>query len=186
MEEIIKVIRDRRSVRSFAPQQIQDEELKAVVEAGILAPSAQNRQDWFFTILQNPRMIQKVTDWIIEEARYVQDEKAQEIAATPNVAIFRHAPTVIIVSGEASSEHSRDNCSCAAQNMMLACEALGLGSCWISYVGFLANREVLPKYLAELGIPVGYRPFLGLTVGYKAGPEPQFHPRKSGVVKIFR
>jgi nitroreductase len=173
-------------VRSFSAQQIEENELKTVLEAGIYAPSAMNTQNWFFTILQNPRVIDKVTQWIIEEARFVQDEKAQEIASTPNAAIFRHAPTVIVVSGDAADPHSRDNCSCAGQNMMLACEALGLGSCWISYMSFLANRDKLPQYLAELGIPAGYRPYFGLTIGHKAGPEPESHPRRKGLVRIFR
>ena len=69
---------------------------------------------------------------------------------------------------------------------MLACESLGLGSCWISYVAFLANRDKLPLYMSELGIPVGYRPYFGLTIGYKAGPEPGAHPRRKGTIRIFR
>jgi len=98
MNEAMRVIKSRRSVRAFLPDQIKDEELKAILEAGVHAPSGQNTQPWFFTVLQNPGLIGKVNDWIIEEAKYVPNSKAREIASTPNAAIFRKAPTVIIVS----------------------------------------------------------------------------------------
>jgi nitroreductase len=186
MNEALKVIKNRRSARSFGPAQITDEELKAVLEAGLHAPSARNRQSWFFTILQNAQLIERVNGWIIEEAHFVKDEKAQEIASTPNAAIFRRAPTVILVSGEAADPQSRDDCACAGQNMMLACEALGLGSCWISYVAFLANRDTLREYRAQLSIPSGYLPYFGLTIGYKTGPDPEAYPRKKGAFKLFR
>lgn len=186
MNEVIANIKARRSTRAFAPEQIKEEELKAILEAGVYAPSARNTQNWFFTILQNPQMIDKVNGWIIEEARFVKDPKAQEIASTPNAAIFRRAPTVILVSGEAEDPHSRDNCACAGQNIILACEELGLGSCWISYVGFLANRDRLQHYLGELKIPGGYVPYFGLTIGYKSGPDAEAYPRKKGVIRIFR
>ncbi len=186
MNEVIMNIKKRRSVRSFAGEQITDEELKSVLEAGVYAPSAKNTQNWFFTILQNPQMIDKVNGWIIDEARFVKDEKAQEIASTPNAAIFRRAPTVIIVSGEVADHHARENCACAGQNIMLACESLGLGSCWISYVGFLGNRDTLQLYRSELQLPSGYAPFFGLTIGNKAGQDAAAYPRKKGVTRIFR
>jgi nitroreductase len=186
MNEIIQNIKRRRSTRAFSPKQITDEELKAILEAGIFAPSAMNKQDWFFTILQNAQMIDKLTGWIIDEARYVKNEKAQEIAATPNAAIFRRAPTVIVISGDGSEPHSKDDCACAAQNIMLACESIGLGSCLISYVAFLGNRDKLASYREELKIPEGYVPHFGLTIGYKSGPDADPYPRRRGVTKIFR
>ena len=187
MSEAMRVIKARRSVRAFLPGQIKDEELKAILEAGVHAPSGQNTQPWFFTVLQNQGLIDKVNDWIIDEAKYVQNPKAREIAATPNAAIFRKAPTVIIVSGDKADPLVREDCSCAAQNMMLAAEAVGLGSCWICYVGYLANRESLETtYRAELKIPVGYVPFFGLTIGYKSGSGEVLHPRRKGVFSVLR
>jgi nitroreductase len=110
MRDALSVIKSRRSVRAFLPQQIKDEELKAILEAGIYAPSGQNTQPWFFTVLQNPRLIDKVNGWIIDEARYVPNPKAREIAATPNAAIFRKAPTVIIVSGRSEERRVGKEC----------------------------------------------------------------------------
>jgi nitroreductase len=187
MNEVMRVIKARRSIRAFLPDQIKDEELKTILEAGVHAPSGQNTQPWFFTVLQNPGLIGKVNDWIIDEAKYVPNPKAREIAATPNAAIFRKAPTVIIVSGDKSDPLAIEDCSCAAQNMMLAAESLGLGSCWICYVGFLANRELLETtYRSELRIPAGYVPYFGLTIGYKSGSGETLHPRRKGVLAVLR
>jgi nitroreductase len=187
MREAMSVIKSRRSVRAFLPQQIKDEELKAILEAGIYAPSGQNTQPWFFTVMQNPGLIDKVNDWIIDEARYVPNPKAREIAATPNAAIFRKAPTVIIVSGDKADPLVHEACSCAAQNMMLAAESVGLGSCWICYVGYLANRELFETtYRAELRIPAGYVPLFGLTIGYRSGSDEAPHPRRKGVFAVLR
>jgi nitroreductase len=188
MNEVMHVIKARRSIRSYQPQQIKNEELKTILEAGVFAPSSQNTQPWFFSVCQNPALIEKVNDWIIDEANYVKDNpKAREIAATRNASLFRKAPTLIIVSGDRSNPLVVENCSCAAQNMMLAAESIGLGTCWISYVAFLANREVnLPKYRAELRIPAGYAPLFGITVGYEsAGTREPPHPRRKGVFVVL-
>ena len=169
------------------PDQIGDEELKTILEAGVFAPSGQNTQPWFFTVIQNQGLIDKVNDWIIEEAKYVPTPKAQEIAATPNAAIFRKAPTVVIVSGNKADPLVVEDCSCAAQNMMLAAESVGVGSCWITYVGFLSNRALLDTtYRAELKIPTGYAPLFGLTLGYKSGSGETLHPRRKGVFAVLR
>jgi nitroreductase len=187
MNEALSVIKSRRSVRAFLPRQIGDEELKAILEAGIYAPSGQNTQPWFFTVLQNAGLIEKVNDWIIDEAKFVNNPKAREIAATPNAAIFRKAPTVLIVSGNKADPLSVESCSCAAQNMMLAAESVGLGSCWICYVGYLGNREQYEaSYRQELKIPEGYVPLFGLTIGYKSGSSEVVHPRRKNVFAVLR
>jgi nitroreductase len=179
MNEAMRVIKSRRSVRAFLSDQIKDEELKTILEAGVYAPSGQNTQPWFFTVLQNQVLIDKVNDWIIDEAKYVANPKAR--------AIFRRAPTVVIVSGDKADPLARENCSCAAQNMMLAAESVGLGSCWICYVGYLANRENLETaYRPALRIPAGYAPLFGLTFGYKSGSSDPLHPRRKGVFAVLR
>jgi nitroreductase len=187
MNEAMRVIKSRRSVRAYLPEQVTDEELKAVIEAGVFAPSGQNTQPWFFSVLQNRGLIDKVNDWIIEEAKYVSHPKAREIASTPNAAIFRKAPTVVIISGDRSDPLVVEDCACAAQNMMLAAESVGLGSCWITYVSYLANREQLEStYRPELRIPAGYYPICGLTIGYKSGSMEPLHPRRKGVFAVLR
>jgi nitroreductase len=187
MNETMRVIKSRRSVRAYLPDQVSDEELKTVLDAGIHAPSGQNTQPWFFTVLQNAGLIDKVNDWIIDEARHVANPKAREIANTPNAAIFRKAPTVVIVSGDKADPLSREDCACAAQNMMLAAESVALGSCWICYVGYLADSgRFETSYRPELRIPAGYIPYFGLTLGYKSGLGEAPHPRRKGVFAVLR
>ena len=186
MNEVLKTIRDRRSVRSFRPEQITDDELKTILEAGLYAPSGNNAQSWFFSAVQNPALIESINGWIVDEARFSSHPKAQQIATTPNSLIFRKAPTVVIVSGQKSDPLAAQNCACAAQNMMLAAQSLGIGSCWICYVEFLSTSKKLAEYRSALRIPEGYDPFFGLTFGYKAEPDQPPQPRRKGVIALFR
>ncbi|WP_271628796.1 nitroreductase family protein [Caldicellulosiruptor sp. DIB 104C] len=57
--EVIKAIKERRSVRSFLPTQVEEEKIKLLLEAAIFAPSAVNGQPWFFTVVQNFDILNK-------------------------------------------------------------------------------------------------------------------------------
>ena len=69
MNETLKVIRNRRSIRNFMDEQIKKEELDAILEAGLYAPSGMNSQDWHFTVIQNRKMIDTVNEWILPEIK---------------------------------------------------------------------------------------------------------------------
>jgi len=89
VNEVSTAIKTWRSVRSYLAKRITTEELKTVLKAGVFAPSGMNTQPWFFSVLQNPGLIARVNDWIIEEAAYVRSNpKAKEIASIKNAALF--------------------------------------------------------------------------------------------------
>ncbi len=186
MNQVIETIKRRRSVRSYKEEQVADEQLKAILEAGIYAPSGNNSQSWFFSVLQNKALLEKVNSWIIAEAKHSSHPKAQELASTLNAAVFRFAPTVIIVSGDPRDMLAKENCATAGQNIMLAAESLGIGSCWIWYASLLAESPSLGKYREELKIPDSYSPFFALTLGYSSAQNQAAPPRRRNVVALFR
>jgi len=69
VNETLKVIRNRRSIRNSKDEQIKEEELAAILEAGLYAPSGMNSQDWHFTVIQNRKMIDTANEWTLPEIR---------------------------------------------------------------------------------------------------------------------
>lgn len=168
MNETIKTILNRRSCRVYKPEQITKDELAAIIDCGLNAPSAMNAQNWYFTVVQNKDLI----DWLDEHTKDALPRESKErlIARNggdENYRVFYNAPTVIIVSGVKDDRYSLINCSLATQNMCLAAESLGVGSCIIGMAAALFNTPKSDEYIKELGVPDGYKPEYIICFGYK-------------------
>ena len=100
MNETIKNILERRSIRAYKDEQIKDEDLETILECGKFAPSANNLQPWHFTVIQN----QDLLNWIVEQNKILMlnsnNERYISWAKQPNFHLFHHAPTVILISGD--------------------------------------------------------------------------------------
>lgn len=180
MNEVIRIIKSRRSTRQFLPDQIGQKELDAIIEAGIYAPSGNNLQPWHFTVIQNRLVINhinelsnKITRAIIEKKeegwQVLQAfiERRQGTGSSPVFDITYGAPTLIIVSGKKNNsdwKHTLSSCSAAMQNMLIAAESLNIGSVWLEST----NRCFRNQGEAErIGIPEGYETLYGIALGYK-------------------
>ncbi|MCD4782557.1 MAG: nitroreductase family protein [Candidatus Eremiobacteraeota bacterium] len=168
MNEVLKTIKKRRSIRKYLPNQIRQEELNAIIEAGIYAPTAKRDEPWYFTVIQDRKIIDIInektklqmaksdTDWIAEKGQCEEYH------------VFHHAPTVILVSGRESAFSPLIDCSAATQNMLLAAESLGIGSCWIGLIRFMFLDE---EEIEMFDVPEGYKPYYAICLGYKDLPE---------------
>lgn len=167
MNEVLNVINKRRSVRAYKQEQISEEELQAILAAGLWAPSAHNSQPWHFTVVQDATLIQHMS------AISLQGMVKSEIGWIARMGesgrdIFYGAPTVIIVSGKKEDLlEPLIDCSAATQNLLLAAESLNIGSCWIGLIRFFFDNE---DEVQKLQLPVGYSPFYAVTLGYKSRP----------------
>jgi nitroreductase len=167
MNETLTVIQNRRSTRLFKDEQIKNEELHEIVEAGLCAPSANNSQDWHFTVIQDKSMIALVNSWVFDEISRSGTANLHEVTEKRTTSIFGNAPTVIVVSSDRKDSFGIINCAAATENMLLAAESLGIGSCWISMVAILALSPNVSFYASELEAPPGYVPHIGISLGYK-------------------
>ncbi len=161
--EVLKAIRNRRSTRKYKDQQISEEELQTILEAGIQAPSANNSQSWHFTVIQDREMISSISDKSKEVMLQSENEAIVNIGKNP-INIFYNAPTVIIVSGKEEVSSSLVDCSAAIENMLLAAESLGLGAVWVGLVRFFFT---LSDEVKKLNVPNGYKPFYAVAIGNK-------------------
>ncbi|MCS7132561.1 MAG: nitroreductase family protein [Aigarchaeota archaeon] len=150
-KELVEIIYRRRSIRRYEKRPVPDDVLNAVLEAGRLAPSASNLQPWHFIVVREPEIKRKL------------------IFSTWN-RFIDEAPIVIVGCGEADKKWAAIDVAIALENMVIAAEALGLGSCWI---GHFREEEVKKA----LRIPGHLRVVAMITLGYPA-ERPRAPPKK--------
>jgi nitroreductase len=185
MNETIKTIKNRRSVRSFKSEPIKEEELKTILEAGLYAPSAGNKQSWHFTVIRNKDIIDELNASTKEAVKKTSEERYVQLANNEKFHIFYNAPAVIIVSGEEKASMPQVDCAAATENILLAAESLGIGSCWIGFTAFLFSGDNGNKYNKELKIPAGYKPYYSIALGYKSNGNALAPERRTNTVSYI-
>ncbi|MFP3154646.1 nitroreductase [Lachnospiraceae bacterium ZAX-1] len=190
--EILRVIRARRSTRKFTDEQITPNQLDALLEAAIWAPSGGNNQSWLFTAIQNRDMLEKLNSIVCEGfGRYVPDDDypgkqgMKEYAKRDDFNFCYHAPTLIIASNKPSYENAMADCALALENIFLVAQSFGLGSCYINQLHWLRDDDGVRKYLFELGIPREHTICSSAAIGH-IGKESSAPPRKGGTINIVR
>ncbi|HYE82295.1 MAG TPA: nitroreductase family protein [Clostridia bacterium] len=186
VNETLKTIKQRRSIRSFKYEQIKEEELQAVLEAGLYAPNAGD-QAWHFTVIQNKGLLERLNIAAKEAAKQTGIEGLESIADNEEYNCLYGAPTLIIVSGSEQAFVSLEaDCSAAIENMLLAAESVGLGSCWIYFTIFAFSSIQGPELRKELKIPEGYKPYYSVALGYKKDAAANAPDRKPGLITYIR
>ncbi len=183
MNDVLRVIKSRRSVRSYTEEQIRQENLDAILEAGMYAPTAHNEQPWHFTIIQNQEMLNFMNDKTKEGMSASDVEWIKKMGSKPEFHVSYHAPTLIVVSvKENHLTWGSADCAAAVQNMMLAAKSLEIGSVWIGFYRFFFEQS---QAVAKLNLPEGYVPLYAVAFGHSrtefAAPK-----RNANVVNYIR
>lgn len=185
--ETLRSIKNRRSLRSFEPEQLRDNELETIVNAGLFAPSAVNQQSWHFTVIQNKDVMKRMSEDTKEYLKKSDNPHFQEMSQRADFSIFHNAPSAILVSGDTKAVMPEADCAAAMQNILLAAESLGIGSCWVDTPIHVFNSEKAEQWKRELGIPEGYKPLHAACLGYKSSaPAPEVPLRKENAVNYIR
>jgi nitroreductase len=171
--EVLKAIRERRSIRRFKPEQITDEELKTVLEAGTWAPTGHGTQAPFIIAVQNPALREQLVQMNAEIMGVTSDP-------------YYGAPTIVLVLAPAdNANHERDG-SLVLGNMMLAAHSIGLASCWINRVDQMFEREDGKAILRDLGMPEGLAGVGSIALGYASSHPHTVKPRKEDYYKVVK
>lgn len=166
MNEVIKTILSRRSIRKYTQEQLKKEDLDLILQCGIHAPSARNTQNWHFAVIQNQALIQEMDDAAKEALP--QEIKDAHGEGFKDYHIFFQAPTIMIISGETADEKYREmNASYAVENMCLAADSLGIGTCIVGFVKPLFAAPAWAAFASRLEIPETHTPMIAVTFGYK-------------------
>ena len=173
--EVLQALRERRSCRSYKPEQITDDELQAVLEAGTWAPTAMGYQDPWIVAVQNPALLEKIS-------RMNREVWGRDIDP------FYGAPTYVLVfaSDPEKWKNGVPDGSLVLGNMMLAAHAIGLGSCWINREREMFATDEGRALMAELGLPEGLIGVGALALGYPAAPPREPKPRKENYYRVIK
>ena len=172
---VITALAQRRSIRSYKPEQITDDELKTVLEAGTWAPTGMGRQDPWIVAVQNPELLKKIS-------------KMNAAFLGVDTDPFYGAPTHVLVFGSdpAVWANSVPDGSLVLGNMMNAAYAIGLGSCWINREREMFATEEGKALMKEFGLPDGLIGIGALALGYPAAPPKDPKPRKEDYYRIVK
>ncbi|MDR2807742.1 MAG: nitroreductase [Spirochaetaceae bacterium] len=173
MKTTLEDLKERRSIRTFKPDQITDEELGQILEAGTFAPSGANMQSAVIVVAQDPALIKQL------------EQLNAQALNNPQAHPFFGAPTVLSILVDTTKATPVEDGALVIGNLLNAAAALGIGSCWIHrakevFAG-AEGQELLRKWgLGKQYIGVGH-----CILGYAAGPVPSASPRKAGyIIKV--
>lgn len=156
----------RKSVRNYTlnpdntPKVISKDTLELILKAAMAAPSAMNRQPWEFLVFSNREQMRSLAEML------------------PYAKMLKNASAAIVVCGNHKESLWRDDCSAAAQNILLATEAMGLGGVWTAVS---PSKERVKAVREVLGIPSQMIPLCLIPIGYPSGkdmPKDKWKPEK--------
>ena len=170
MNTVIQAMLDRRSCRSYKPEQIREEELQQILLAGTYAACGMGKQAGKIVVVQDQETI--------EQLRAMN----AAIMGNPNLDPFYGAPTVCVVLADTNVRTWQEDGSLVLGNMMLAASTLGVASCWIHRAQQEFDSLEGKALLAKWGIPDHYRGVGHCILGYAADALPAARPRKDDFV----
>ena len=176
---VLSNIMARRSVRKYLDKPVEHEKLEVIVRAGINAPSGMNRQPWIVRVVEDQKLIADVTE-VYKKANAEQVSRDKDFKN-----MFRNAPNLICVCTPSNGGGELD-AGLLGENMMLAAQAMGLGTCCLGGpVRWLDSTADAKFFLDRLDIPEGYKLNYILAIGYP-DEQPEAKPRDASKVKYIK
>ena len=178
---VLDAIYHRRSVRDYTPQVIDKDTILTLLNAAVHAPNAMREEPWSFVIIQNKRTLDRLSDSEKELVRKEsqgsaspQAKRALDRVNDPDFQIFYNAGALIVICGKIQGPFVAADCWLAAENLMLAAHAQGLGSC---VIGFAVAALNTPEWKTELKISGDMMAIAPIIIGVPAVETPPV-PRK--------
>ena len=174
---ILDAIHERRSVRDYSPQRLDPATIRTLLDAAVWAPTAVHEEPWAFVVVQDIAALKRLSDraktiFAAEAPRAHPDQANRliDILNQPDFNVFYNAGTLIIICGRPKGPFVVADCWLAAENLILAAHAMGLGSC---VIGFAVPALNTPDIKAELGIPADCSAIAPIMVGVASGETPR-------------
>ena len=177
---VIDAIMARRSIRQYKETPVPRELLQQIAECGVNAPNAMNKQEWDVRILDDANYMNEVTELMKQEMPQFVNSDAPGFRNA-----FRNATALIAVAcPDDEMGMTLINVGLMGENMCLAAQELGLGTCIMAAPSIFMNSSASAKpYLDKLGFTPGYKLRYFLAVGYP-DETPNAKPRDLGKIKV--
>ncbi len=185
----LDAIYHRRSVRNYTLQTIDQAVIRTLLDAAVHAPTAMHEEPWSFAVIQDKNLLTRLSDSTKERLRSGMQgsdshhaKHTLELVNKPDFHVFYNAGTLIIIYSKFQGPFVVADCWLAAENLMLAACAQGLGTC---VIGLAVSALNTPEWKAELKIPVEMTAIAPIIVGVPAGETPAV-PRKQPEVVSWK
>jgi len=173
MNETMKTLLERRSIRKYKDQQITDEQLNQILEAGTYAPTGMGAQSPVMVVVQKKELVQKISKM---NAKVIGNADADP---------FYGAPTVVIVFADSNRLTYIEDGSLVMGNLMNAAYSVGVNSCWIHRAKEVFTSEEGKALMKEWGIASNYTAIANCILGYRDCEYPDAKPRKENyIIKV--
>jgi len=177
MTETLKNIYERYTCRDFKETPITDQNIEYLVKAALSSPSAKNIQPWHVIIVTDRVLIDELDVEGMSILGAAEDKSTYERMMSRGGTLFYNAPCLALILSDGSKWGTLD-CGILCQNMVIAAESLGLGTCIVGMAGVPINGPKAKEYQKRLGFPEGYTFEIGVLVGeIISGKEPHEHER---------
>ena len=166
--ELDQCIKGRRSIRAYTDEPVDKEQLDAILQAGVWAPTGMGRQPWRFIIIENKDLIKLVSNETKELVKQNMPQLAEQFSTDKDIICY-NAPMLVLVCAEKDLQRQNVNLLdsvLATQNMFLKAYELGLGTCYMGFVNFLNAK---PEVLHKLGVPENYDMLVPFIIGHPKG-----------------
>jgi len=172
----LEAILTRRSTRNYKPNPVEQEKLEKILEAGRRAPSGGNNQTSHFFVIRSREVLDKLISMTekafagMEATENTYASMKHSIAASKKggYVFCYNAPVLIVLANRRDYGNNIADCACALENMMIASNALDLGSCWINQLKWLNEDPEIVEYLRGFGMKEDERVYGAVIIGYPA------------------
>lgn len=164
MNPKLQFVFSRRSIRKYKDMDVPEEMITDILQAAMAAPSAVAKDPWNFIVVRSRAILTQLSELL------------------PNAPMLKQAPAAIIVCGDIVKAHDHQesymlqDCSAAIENILLAANALGLGTCWL---GVHPRRERIEGIKIMFDLPENIIPVSGIALGFPAdtpSPRTRYNP----------
>ncbi len=174
--DALEAILTRRSTRNYRPDPVDREKLDRILEAGRQAPSGGNNQTSHFLVIRNRGVLNRLASMAekafagmeAEENTYASLKHSIAASKKGGYVFFYNAPVLIVAANRRDYGNNIADCACAIENMMVAANALDLGSCWINQLKWLNEEPEIVEYLYGLGMKENERVYGAVIIGVPA------------------
>lgn len=173
MNQTIKDLKTRRSIRKFKDEQISDEDLKIILETGTYAPTGRGAQSPKIVVIQNEETIKELSDW---------NRSFFPVPVADDMDPFYGAKTLLIVLANSEMPTYVEDGSSVLAVLVNAAHAVGVGSCWIHRARDEFSSAKGKTLLKEWGIPETYEGIGHVVLGYPDMEAPEPLPRKEDYI----